>query len=48
MLVFILHKIDGLDNVGVVERGGDAEFGGELLDVFFFCLVLSSLAELLR
>lgn len=48
MLVLILHEIDGLNNVGMVEGGGDAEFGGELLDIFFFCFVLSSLAELLR
>lgn len=33
-LVLILHQVDGLDDVDVMQCRGDAEFRGELLDVF--------------
>jgi hypothetical protein len=48
MVVLILDEVDGLDDVGVMERRGDAELRGELLDVFALRLVLATLAELLR
>ena len=45
--VLILHKIDRLDNVDMMESRRDAELGCELLDVFLLCLILPSFPELL-
>ena len=47
MVLFVLNEVDGLDDIGVVQGGRDAEFRSELLDVFLFRLVLSSLSEFL-
>jgi hypothetical protein len=46
-VVFILKKIDSLDDVDVVQSRGDAEFGSQLLDVFLFCFILPPLSKLL-
>ena len=48
VLVLILDKINGLDDVWVVEGRRDAEFGSELLDILFLCLVLTTFTELLE
>lgn len=45
--VLVLDEIDGLDDVGMVEGGGDAKLGGQFLDVFLFALVFAALAEFL-
>jgi hypothetical protein len=47
VLVLVFDQIHGLDNVDVVEGGGDAKLGSEFLDILFLCLVLAALAELL-
>ncbi len=47
VMLLVLHQVDRLDDVDVMQGGGDAELGGELLDVLLFRLVLASLAELL-
>lgn len=47
MMLFVLNEIYRLDDVGMVERRGDAKLGGEFLDVFLFRLVLSTLSEFL-
>lgn len=44
---FILNEIDGLDDVGMVQGGGDAKLCGEFLDVFLFALVFATFAEFL-
>ena len=36
MLILILNEIDCFHDVGVVQRGRDAELCGKLLDVLFF------------
>ena len=36
MLAFILNKINGLDDVDMVQSRGDAKFCRQFLDVFFF------------
>lgn len=43
---FVLDEVDGFDDISVMQRGGDAELGGELLGVLLFGLVLAALAEL--
>lgn len=48
VLILVLDKINSLDNVRVVEGGGNAEFGSEFLDILFFCLILAAFAELLE
>jgi len=47
VLGIVLHKIDGLDNVRVVQCRGDAELCSELLDVFLLCLILATFPKLL-
>jgi hypothetical protein len=47
VLILVFDQIYGLDNVDVVQGGGDAELGSEFLDILFLCLVLAALAELL-
>lgn len=47
LLVFILNEVDGFDDIGVVERGADAELGSQLFDVLLLRLVLAALAEFL-
>jgi hypothetical protein len=47
VLSFILNKVDSLDNVDVVESGGDTELSSEFLDIFLLCLVLTALTEFL-
>lgn len=48
MLIFVLDKVNSLDDVDMVEGRGYAELGCELLDVLLLGLVLSPLSELLR
>lgn len=48
MLVLVLDKVDGLDNVRVMQRRRDAEFGGELLNILFFRLIFAAFAEFLK
>ena len=48
VLVLVLHKVDRLHNVDVVQRRRYAELRRELLDVLLLRLVLSSLTELLQ
>jgi len=36
MLIIILNKVNSFHDVGVVQRGRDAELCGELLDVLLF------------
>lgn len=47
VVLLVLHEVDGLDDVHVVQCAGDAEFCGELFDVFLFGLVFTAFAELL-
>jgi hypothetical protein len=47
-MLFVLDEVDSLNDVGVVQSGRDTEFRSELLDVFLFRLVLSSLSEFLQ
>jgi hypothetical protein len=42
-----VHEIDGLDNIGVVERGADAELASELFQVFALRLLLAPLPKFL-
>lgn len=44
-LLFVLDEINCLDDVDVVESGGYTEFGGEFLDVFFFCFIFAAFSE---
>lgn len=46
-LMLVLNEVDCFDDVGVVERGADAELGSQLLDVLLLRLVLAALAEFL-
>lgn len=48
VLSFVLDEIDGFDDVGMMKGRGDAELGGELLDVVLLGLVLASFSELLQ
>lgn len=48
MLVLVLDKIHGFDNVGMMEGGGNTKFSGEFLHIFLFRFVLPALAELLK
>jgi hypothetical protein len=45
--IFVLHKVDSLDDVHMVQSGRDAELSGELSDVFFLCLVVAAFAAFL-
>lgn len=45
---FVLHKIDCLHNVDVVESRGDAEFRRQFLDVILLRLLFATLSELLQ
>lgn len=46
--VLVLHQVDRLDDVDVVEGGGDAELRSELLDVLLFRFVLATFSEFLK
>ena len=46
--ILILHKVDRLNDVDMVECRRYAELCCELLDVLLLCLVLSPFPELLR
>jgi hypothetical protein len=48
LVILVLNKINGLDNVDMVQGGGDAKFCSEFLDIFFFCFVLAAFAEFLE
>lgn len=48
VLVLVLDKVDGLDNVRVMQCRRDAEFGGELLNILFFRLIFAAFAEFLK
>jgi hypothetical protein len=48
VLRLVLHEVDGLNDVNVVQRARDAELGGELLHVLLLRLVLATLTELLQ
>jgi hypothetical protein len=48
MLVLVLDKVNGLDNVRVMQRRRDAELGGELLNILFFRLIFAAFAEFLK
>lgn len=48
VLMLVLDQVDRFDDVRVSERRGDAELGGELLDVLPLALVLAAFPELLR
>jgi hypothetical protein len=47
MLCLVLHEINSLDDVWMVQRRGDTEFCSEFLDVFFLRLVLATFPEFL-
>ena len=47
MMLFVLDKVNRLDDVDVVQRRGNTELGSEFLHVLLFCLVLPPLAEFL-
>lgn len=47
LFVFVLDQIDSFNDVDVVQRRGNAEFGGKFLDVFFFGLIFASLPKFL-
>lgn len=47
MLIFVLDEVDSLDDVDVMESGGNAELGCQLLDILLLRLVLSPFSELL-
>lgn len=42
-----MDKVKCFNNVGMMQRGSDAEFGRYFLDIFTFSFVLKSLAKLL-
>ena len=48
MHIFVLDKIDCLDDINVVQRRRNAELRGELLDIFLLCFVLAPFPEFLR
>jgi aspartate-semialdehyde dehydrogenase len=48
MLILILNEVNSFHDVGVVQRGRDAELCGKLLDVLLFRLILAALAEFLK
>jgi hypothetical protein len=48
VLILVLNKIDGLDNVNVMQGRRYTKFGGELLHIFLLRLVLAPLSELLQ
>jgi hypothetical protein len=48
VLRLVLHEVDGLNDVDMVQRTRDAELGGELLHVLLLRLVLATLTELLQ
>jgi hypothetical protein len=47
VMIFILDQIHRLDNVGMVQGRGDAEFRRELLHVVPFAFILATLTKLL-
>lgn len=47
MRILVLDEIDCLNDVDMVQGGGDAEFSSELLDVVFLGFVFSTFAEFL-
>jgi hypothetical protein len=47
-MVLILHEIDRLDDIEMMEGRGDAKLRSKLLDVFLFGFILSTLPELLE
>ena len=48
VLVLVLNKIDGLDNVNVMQGRRYTKFSCELLHIFLLRLVLTPLSELLQ
>lgn len=48
MLALILHKVDGLNDIRVVERRRYAKLGCEFLDILLLRLVLAAFAEFLK
>ena len=48
MQILVLHQVDGLHDVDVMERRRDTELGSELLDILLLCLVLPPFPELLH
>ena len=47
MLAFILYQVDGLHNIRMVQRRGDAKFSSEFLDILLLRLVFSPFPEFL-
>jgi hypothetical protein len=47
VLGLVLYEVDSLDDVWVVQCGRDAKFRGELLDVFFLGLILTTFPKFL-
>ncbi len=47
-MVFVLQKVDRLDNIGVMKDGRNAKLRGDLLDVLPFSLTLSASPKLLE
>lgn len=48
MLVLVLNEIHCLNNVEVVQGGGNTKLCRELLDILLFRFILSSFPELLN
>lgn len=46
-LLVVQNEINGLNNIGMLERGTDAELAGQFLHVFFFSFIFSSFSEFL-
>ena len=47
-MIFVLHKVDRLHNIGVMKGRRDAKLRCKLLDVLLFTLILSTLPKLLE
>ena len=47
-MVLILHKIDRLNDIGVMKGRRNAKLRGKLLDILLFGLILSAFPELLE
>lgn len=47
LFVLVLDQVNSFNDVDVVQRRGNAEFGGQFLDVFLFGLIFTSLPKFL-
>lgn len=46
-VLLFLDQVESLNDIGMMERGSNAEFSGDFFDIIFLCFMGKSLSELL-